>query len=179
MNTSILNTLCESIEVTYTLGFGGTIKEKIEYVGSRKKKRIKTIDTSKIVGYRILNIGKKPIQYKTKIWHKDADGNYLGAEVERVLHPKQTADLNKYYMALLCARPEISFQLSNGKLIAGNKSKELNSYYFKFDFDSYGNRKDVNDVYTKISVARKIDSQWEIKEDFIETFGFLYNKTIS
>ena len=185
MDTSIINSLSESIEVINTLGFGGTIKEEIEYVGTKKRKKIKTIDSSKIVGYRILNIGIKPIEYRTEIWNKNTDGNYSATEIERVLNPKEAIDLTKYYMALLSSRPEILLQLSNGKMVKGTRiknedtRKQLESYYFKFDRVGYGKVQDVNNVNIKINIARKIEGNWEIKEQFNQTFGFMHNKSKS
>ena len=100
------------------------------------------------------------------------------------LKPGEYVDLTRKYMTIFCARPEISFILSNGKIVRGYKGKsaetvdeELERYYFRFTRDKNGVLKKINDSNVKIEIADKIDGDWVVKDEFVKTFGFLNEGT--
>lgn len=175
--------LSNSLEVVNTLGFGdkGSIEvDKTQPVGADGKRPLK--NTAAIVGYRVKNIGEAPIQYKTEEYTKNEDGVWVGQLVEKTLNAGESVELTRKYMTILCAEPEISFKLSNGKMVRGSKSvkngdqdAELEAYYFVFaDSDSK-----VNDDAIKDRVDRKVKTEtgykYVVAEEYETTFGYLNN----
>lgn len=184
-----LRSLSNSIEVVNSLGFGDkgniVLDESVKdaEIDPKTNKPKRAIDvTSQIVGYRVRNIGSEPIQYQTEVYTQGEDGIYVGTKTTKVIEPGATADLTRFYMTRFCAQPEISFQLANGKIIRGSGSKggkdfkaELESYYFRFNKDENGEKKQINDDTVKLNVGEKVDGKWVVKPDFVETFGYLNN----
>lgn len=102
--------------------------------------------------------------------------------MEKEVKPGEQVDLTRQYMTMLCAKPEISLTLANGKVIRGSRAKsastlkeELESYYFRFDRDEKGKLKQINDEGVKINVGNKVKGAWVVKDEFVETFGYLNN----
>jgi len=163
-----LNRACKkskSIKVINTLAFGKTAS-------------ISSVDTSKIVGYRLQNVGKEPIQYTTKIYTKGADGKYVGQTETRTAAPGETFELNRVYTTMFAMKEEYAFTFANGTLVAGPSAMSsendkiedtLASFYFRFKPDADGNAPSVYDEGIKIS----IDQDGAVKEEFNETFGYL------
>lgn len=176
-----VRTLSGSIEVRNSLGFGDSGNIVVDKAKSTKDTRALAV-TSAIVGYRVANIGTEPVKYVTEVWAQDGEGKYVPTKTEKVLLPGTTADLNRQYMTMFCAQPEISFQLVNGKIIKGSGSKgdksvkaELESFYFAFAKDEDGAKKQINDDDVKLNVGEKVGDKWVVKADFVETFGYLNN----
>lgn len=174
--------LSNSVAVVNSLGFG----EKGNIIVDKSKKKEDgdardLVVTSQIVGYKVENIGTEPIKYQTETWAQGEDGKFVPSKTEKTLAPGQTADFTRQYMTMFCAQPEISFQLANGKIIKGsNKNKgikaELESYYFRFDKEEDGTKKQVNDDSIKLNVGEKdAEGKWVVKPEYVETFGFLNN----
>lgn len=176
-----LRSLSESVEVVNSLGFGDTGNIIVDK--SKKTDGRELAVTSQIVGYRVKNIGATPIKYQIEVWAQGEDGKFVPTKTEKTLAAGAIADLTRQYMTMLCAMPEISFQLANGKIIKGSGSKgdkgikaELESYYFRFDKDENGEKKQINDDTVKLNVGEKgADGKWIVKADFVEVFGFLNN----
>lgn len=175
-----VGTLSSSVEVINSLGFG----ESGNIVVDKSKKDGRGLTaTSAIVGYRVKNIGDKPIKYKTDVWTQGEDGKYVSTRAEKTLEPGGTADFTRMFMTMFCAQPELSFTLANGKIIKGSGSKgnkdlkaELESYYFRFDKDEVtGEKKQINDDTVKLNVGEKVNGVWVVKAEYVETFGFLNN----
>lgn len=173
-----LRSLSDSLEVVNSLGFG----EGGNIVVDKESKERKLIPTSQIVGYRVKNVGTEPIKYKTEEWKKGNNGSYESTVVEKEVKPGEQVDLTRQYMTMLCAKPEISLTLANGKVIRGSRAKsastlkeELESYYFRFDRDEKGKLKQINDEGVKINVGNKVKGAWVVKDEFVETFGYLNN----
>jgi hypothetical protein len=172
-----LRTLSESVAVVNTLGFeesGNIIEDKSED-GERK-----LVTVPAIVGYRIRNIGKENIPYVTEEYTLK-DGEWVGQVVNKILKPNETIDLTRKYMTMFCARPELSFQLANGKVMRGSaKVKtgdvdgELEAHYFAF---ADRNLK-VNSDEVKINIGRKEPKtkKWVVKKEFEAAFGYLNNE---
>lgn len=177
--TQRLHSLSNSLEVVNSLGYGDSGNIIVDRDKSTDGNRALTT-TSVIVGYRVRNTGDKPINYQTEAWTKDESGKYVAQKVEKVLAPGSTADLNRQYMTMLCAIPEISFQLSNGKVIRGSGKMgngdlktELEAYYFSFNKSE---DKQINSDEVKLNVGVKGgDGKWTVKPEFAETFGYLEN----
>lgn len=170
-----------SIQVVNSLGFGDSGNIVVDKSASTKDNR-KLAVTSAIVGYRIANVGDEPIKYVTEIWAPDESGKFVATKQERVLTPGATADLTRQYMTMFCSQPEISFTLKNGKIIKGSGSKgdkgvkaELESFYFSFNKEEDGSKKQINDDEIKLNVAEKVGDVWKVKAEFEETFGYLNN----
>lgn len=181
--TQKLRSLSESLEVVNSLGFGDSGNIIVDTTKSTKEERALTT-TSVIVGYRVRNIGSEGIGYQTEVWTKDESGKYVAQMVDRVLAPGAYCDLTREYMTRFCAQPEISFQLANGKVVRGSGGKgakaglkeELEAYYFTFSKDADGNRKQINSDEVKLNVGEKgADGKWHVKDEFVETFGYLEN----
>lgn len=175
-----LRILSETVEVVNSLGFGDSGNIIVDK--SKKSDNRELAVTSQIVGYRLRNIGKAPVKYQTEVWTQGTDGKYVPTKTEKTLAPGGTADLTRQFMTMFCAQPEVSFQLANGKIIKGSGTKgdkgiksELESYYFRFDKDEAGEKKQINDDTVKLNVGQKVDGKWVVKPDFMETFGFLNN----
>ena len=179
--TQRLHSLSNSLEVVNSLGYGDSGNIIVDKSKSSDGNRALTT-TSVIVGYRVRNVGDKPINYQTEAWKKDETGKYVSQKVEKTIAPGATADLNRQYMTMLCAIPEISFQLANGKVIrgSGKMSKngedlktELEAYYFSFNKSE---DKQINSDEVKLNVGvRGGDGKWTVKPEFAETFGYLEN----
>lgn len=175
-----VKTLSKSLEVVNSLGFGENGNIVLDHSSTEKK----LLATSAIVGYRVRNIGNTDIQYKTAVCTKDANGTFVAEPQDAVLKPGATADLTRQYMTMLCAIPEISFELANGRVLVGSGSKtekgvkgQLESYYFSFNKDE---GKTINDDTVKLAVAAKVDGRWVVKPEYEATFGLLNNpKTVS
>lgn len=179
---SKVRSLSNSIEVVNTLGFGDSGNIVVDKANTTTEGRALAV-TSQIIGYRVRNIGTEPIKYQTEVWSQGEDGKYVASKAEKTLAPSETADLTRQYMTIFTAQPEISFQLANGKIIKGSGSRgdksikaELESHYFRFDKAEDGTKKQVNDDTIKLNVGKKVDGdKWVVKEEFVETFGFLNN----
>lgn len=180
-----LKSLTNDIAVLNTLGFGDSgniiVDETTKHLPKGERK---LINTSQIVGYRLVVIGQNPVKYLTEEFSKDAEGKYVGARVEKVAKPGEKFDLSRKYMTIFCSQPEISFQLSNGKVVRGSGDVkpgdldgELEAHYFAFNDKSIK----VNSDSMKLNVAaKKVDkatgtSKWEVKPEFVATFGYLNN----
>lgn len=175
-----LKSLSDSLEVVNTLGFGDSGNIVLDKSSTADKRKV--VSTSQIVGYRVRNIGDVPIKYQTEVWTQGEDGKFVPTKTEKVIAPGATAELTRQFMTMLCAQPEISFTLANGKIIRGagtisSKSlkDELEAHYFRFDKDENGVKKQVNDDSVKLNVGRKVDGKWVVKDEYVETFGFLNN----
>ena len=174
-----LHSLSDKIEVVNSLGFGDSGNIVVDRAKSTKDERALTT-TSVIVGYRVRNIGDTPITYQTEVYTQNAEGKFVGEKVEKVIAPGATADLTRQYMTMLCAIPEISFTLANGKVIRGSgKSSakgdvkaELEAYYFSFD-KNLGRQINADEV--KLNVGEKVGDKWQVKAEFVEAFGYLNN----
>jgi hypothetical protein len=172
-----LQSLSNSIKVVNTLGagVGGNIILDKTAEAQPGKRALKTV--SAIVGYKIANIGTEPITYQTEVWTQGEDGKYVGQTVEKTLEPNGTAVLTRKFMTVLCSRPEISFTLANGKIIASVRTKGkdldaiLNGPYFQFYDDTQ-----VNDDKVKLSVDTEGPNGTRVvKPEFVEAFGYLNN----
>lgn len=175
--TEQLRRLSNSIKVVNTLGFGkdGNI---IEEKNSKAEggRVLKTV--SKICGYAVENIGTEGIKYTTEVWTLGEDGKYVGTRVARTFEPGQVIYLTRANMTKLCAIPEISFTLANGKIVQSSSKRksadleaELASYYFRFTEED-GTTLAVNDDEVKLCID---DENGKVKEQFVEAFGFLNN----
>ena len=176
--TQRLHAWSDKLEVVNSLGFGENGNIVVDHSKSSDSKRALTT-TSVIVGYRIRNIGDEAIKYQTESWTQGEDGKYVATRVERALAPGATADLTRQYMTMLCAQPEISFTMANGKVIrgsgkmGGNDIKaELEAYYFSFNKEL---NKQINADEVKLNVGQKVGDKWVVKPDFVDTFGYLNN----
>lgn len=179
---SRLRLLSDTLEVVNTLGFGENGNIVVDKTKTEDGRSL--IPTSQIVGYRVRNNGSEELKYKTEVWAKGEDGVWTATKTEAVLAPGATADLTRQYMTMLCAIPEISFQLANGKISKGSGASkgtkdikaELESYYFSFSKDENGVRPSVNADEVKINVGVKgADGQWTVRDEFAAVFGFLNN----
>lgn len=160
-----LNRTCKkskSIKVINTLAFG----------------KLASSETSKIVGYRLQNVGKEPIQYTTKIYTKGADGKYVGQTETRTAAPGATFELNRVYTTMFAMQEDYAFTFANGTIVAGSGTMSsengkledtLASFYFHFKPDADGNAPSVNDEGIKIIIGQ----DGVVKEEFNETFGYL------
>ena len=169
--TEIKNRLSGSLKVVHTLGYGkggNLIVDK-----SQADRTLKAVPM--IVGYEVQNIGTEAIPYQTEKWALDeATGKYVGTKTEAVIEPGATAYLSRQYMTMLCASPEFSFKLANGKMVESSRKTvkdlkgELEKHYFSFNKDE---GLEVNDESVKVS----IDVDGVVKPEFVEDFGFFNN----
>lgn len=171
-----LRTMSDSFEVVNTLGYGekGNI---VEVKGaSADGRQLKA--TSKIVGYKLRNVGTQAVEYTTEEFAQDETGKYVGTRVTKTFAPGETIDLSRLYMTMFCSKPEISFTLKNGFIAGGSSKKnasvreELASRYFRFSKNEDGTATPVNDDEVKIAID---DENGVIKPEYIATFGFLNN----
>lgn len=176
--TQRLHSLSGSLEVVKSLGFGENGNIVVDHTKTDAENRALTT-TSAIIGYRVRNIGSEPIKYVTEEYSQGEDGKYVGAKVEKFLNPGETADLNRQYMTMLCAIPEISFTLANGKVIRGSgrldgkdMKAELEAYYFTFNKDL---GLQVNSDAVKLQIGEKVGDKWQVKPEFVAAFGYLNN----
>lgn len=175
--SSKLHTLSNSIKLVNTLGFGTggniVVDKKASTNGNRVLKQ-----TPAICGYKLQNIGDQVIEYTTEIFSQDETGKFVGQVVKKQWNPGETIDLTRQYTTMLCAIPEISFTLANGKIIPSQKKKpkslkeELSSYFFTFNKAEDGTTIQVNDDEVKLSVS---DADGKVKPEYVETFGYLNN----
>lgn len=180
--------LSQSLTVENSLSFGdsGNLvvnKEGKAFIGKNGKERYPLEKTSQIVGYRVRNIGDQPIRYTTEVYKKNENGQYVGQVEDKVLEPGGFADLTRKYMTVFTCIPEISFQLANGKVMRGSSKRkandldaELEAYYFSFSDRSIK----VNSDAVKMNISTKTKTEdgtvkWVVKDEFVETFGFLNN----
>ncbi len=186
--TSKVRSLSDSIAVVKTLGYGEggniIVDEATKHL---PKDQRKLVSTSQIVGYRVANIGQTPIKYLTEEFTKNAEGVYEGARVEKVLEPGGQVDFTRKYMTIFTAQPEISFQLSNGKIVRGSGTVkpgdvdgELEAHYFVFNDKTVK----VNSDTMKINVAapkkdKEGNKKWVVKPEFEKVFGYLNNAKAS
>jgi hypothetical protein len=184
-----VTTLSQSVQVVNTLGYGAggnIVVDKEQTVKDEKGKVTKRVlkQTSKIVGYKLQNIGDQPIKYSTVVYSKDADGRWVGTKTEKVAQPGEYFVLNRMYMTLFCMKPEISFTLANGKIVGGSGGKKkgdvdngemkleqfLESHYFAFSKD---NNIEVNDDEVKLRVDDSVSGK--VLPEYEEAFGNLNN----
>lgn len=165
------NRLSNSLKVVHTLGYGkggNLIVDK-----NQPERTLKAVPM--IVGYEVQNIGTEAIPYKTEKWALDeATGKYVATKVDAVINPGESAYLTRQYMTMLCAIPEFSFKLANGKMVESSRKAvrdlkgELEKHYFTFNKDE---GLEVNDESVKIS----IDNDGVVKPEFVADFGFFNN----
>lgn len=145
------------------------------------------LTTSGIVGYTFKNVSDVPFTYTTEEYALNADGVYVGTQVQKTAKPGEVFVLSKKYAAFNFSAPEFSFQLGNGKFIRGGKAgrvhsidEELERYYFKFE-DS--NLK-INSDELKIQIGKQVkdkatgEKKWVVKDEFVQFFGFLNNEIV-
>lgn len=141
---------------------------------------------NKVVGYKIKNVGKIDIPYKTMEYSYNVKTKtYDGKKVDKILKPNESCILNKCYFTLLCAREEIGFCLKNGHIITTKSRKKpatfeeyLNDFFFIFEKEE---KKNVCDYDINIDIAeRKMEGKvlhWCVKEEYKSVFANL-EKTI-
>ena len=165
-----------SIKVVNTLGYGKNGNIVVDKAAKTDSRTLKA--TSKIVGYKIQNIGSEAIEYTTEVFAPDETGKFVGTIVKKTIAPGEQVQLTRQYMTMFCAQPEISFTLANGKIVSSSKKsaknlkEELSAYYFSFNKDESGNSLQVNDDEVKLSVD---DADGKVKPEYVETFGYLNN----
>lgn len=181
----ILRSLSDSLMVVNSLSFsdeGSIVLDKTKPVEEDEKRKL--IKTSKIVGYRIKNIGQNPIKYTVSQCTKDADGVWQEAQVEKVLNPEETAEIPKKYLTMLTSDPRFSFTLQNGYMKKSSKANpantlddELESWYFKASDDNIK----VNADYFKINIGQEVvdgeSTKWIVLPEYETVFGYLNNST--
>lgn len=164
------NRLSNSLKVVHTLGYGkggNLIVDK-----NQPERTLKAVPM--IVGYEVQNIGTEAIPYKTEKWAKDESGKFVPTKVDAVINPGESVYLTRQYMTMLCAIPELSFRLANGKMVESSRKSardlkaELEKHYFTFNKDE---GLEVNDESVKIS----IDTDGVVKPEFEADFGFYNN----
>lgn len=176
-----MHSLSKSLRVENVFGFGD--KGNLIAVPSKdpnKKRGLEAV--SQNVGYRVKNIGDKPIEMNTTNWKNRGDGVFVqdGIVAVKVL-PGKSIDLARSMFVANCARTEISFLLENGKVVPSSATysnmgnsieKYLDSHYFAFSDGS-----NVNDTTKiKINIAQQDKAgKWTVKPEFEKTFGFLNN----
>lgn len=136
------------------------------------------IPVTGLCGYRLKNVGSKPISYKTMEYVKNGE-MYEGTEVEKVAAPGEEFDLARKYFTILASRPEYSFILANGKVITGKDiakcvtlDEKLERPHFQFAPDENGNAVSVHDDAVKIPIE---GTDGALLPEFEGTFGFLHN----
>lgn len=172
-------TLSGSLEVVNSLGFGSDGNIKLAEDSTKDNRKI--VQTSLIVGYRVLNCGEVPIKYENAECSLNPEtGAWEETTVQCELAPGETADLPRRFMTALCAIPEIAFQLKNGYIKKGSKKdtksvqEELEAYYFICD-----NAK-VNSDSFKINVGTEVVDEsgakrWVVLPEYEKAFGMLNN----
>lgn len=194
-----LKSLSGGIAVVNTLGYGdsGTLvfdkkateaKIKAGEKGKDGRDPRVVVPTSIVVGYRVSNIGDTPIKYITEEFSANKEGEFVGKRVEKTLEPGGTADLARKYMTMFCAQPEISFRLSNGKIVrgpanvpSGDVDGELEAHYFTFD-PKTGLKVNSDEVKLNISTKKKDgkgQTRWVVKPEFEKAFGYLNNVKVA
>lgn len=179
--TQKLRKLSDALEVVNTLGYGrggNIVVDKTKKTDDGKRG---LVATSKVVGYRIHNIGTEPIPYMTEVFTQNEAGVYVGTQVQRTLNPGEYANLTRQFMTMLTCQPEFSFTLANGKILSGSAKetadvkKKLESYYFAFNREEGSETPTVNDDEVKLSIDEEVNGKSVVKEEFVEAFGFLNN----
>lgn len=176
--TEKLHKLSDSVRVINTLGYGKNGNVILDKAASTSAGKRVLTPTSQIHGYVVENCGSEAIPYTTEVFAKDETGKYVGTKVSKTLAPGERTCLNRKYMTMFCAVPEISFTLENGTMIASSATRsvkniddELAAYYFHFNSVD-GQTIQVNDDEVKISID---DENGVIKPEYVETFGYLAN----
>lgn len=180
-----LRSLSDSLMVVNSLAFsdeGSIVLDPTKPVTEDGKRPI--VKTSKIIGYRIKNVGTEPITYTVSQCTKDADGVWKENQVEKQLNPDETAEIPKKYLTMLTSDPRFSFQLQNGFMKKSSKSNpanslddELESWYFKAADDDIK----VNADSFKVNIGQEVidgdSNKWVVLPEFEEVFGYLNNST--
>lgn len=178
-----LRSLSDSLMVVNSLAFsddGSIVVDPTKQVGEDGKRPL--IKTSKIVGYRIKNVGTEPINYTVAQCMKDADGVWKESQVEKTLNPDDTAEIPKKYLTMLTSDPRFSFQLQNGFMKkssknnpAGSIDEELESWYFKPADEDIK----VNADSFKVNIGQEVvdgeSTKWVVLPEFESVFGYLNN----
>lgn len=177
-----------SIHVLNTLGFGENGNLVVDpsskgKIGDDGKPKRDLVYTSKIVGYRIKNVGTEPITYLTEEYEQTEEGTYVGTKVQRTINPGDTANLARRYFTAFSAYPEISMKFQNGKMVrsstkADSKDLEqlLDAYYFAFNDKNLK----VNSDEIKMNISHPVQdsegkTRWVVNDEFVKDFGFLNN----
>lgn len=184
-----VGSLSGSLAVTRTLAW----KDKGNIVVDESTKHLPKdqrllVQASQIVGYRVQNVGQAPVQYQIESFQKDESGKFVGTITTATIAPGATADLPRKYMTILCAQPEFSFTLSNGKIVRGSGKKgksndldaELEAHYFSFDDKDVK----VHSDSIKLQVGQEVKDPkggkvWRVKPEFEAYFGFLNNEKVA
>ncbi len=177
-----LGRLSKSVQVVNTLGFGDSGNIIVDPASKGKPKEERELQgTSRIVGYRIANIGTEDIAYSTEEYTLEGDV-YVGKRVQKTLAVGKTANLTRKAMTAFCAQPAISFQLANGKIVRGSGTVrkddiegELEAYYFSFDDKNI--KVNSDDVKINVAAKKKVGDKdvWLVKKEFLPEFGYLNN----
>jgi hypothetical protein len=171
-----LRRLSGSLKVINTLGAGKNGNIIVDKNAKSEGRTLKSV--SQIVGYKVQNIGDEAIEYTTEVFAQDATGKWVGTVVTKNFMPGETICLTRQYMTMLCARPEISFTLANGKIVSSSKKnakslkEELSAYYFSFTKEEDGTQIQVNDDEVKLAVD---NADGSVKAEYVETFGYINN----
>lgn len=173
----LFNTHSDCLDVINTLGFGddGNIVE----VKGESKRNLQSVP--KIIGYRIKNVGDKPVPYTTTLYQKNAEGEWVGTATEMVAKPGDVFDLTRRDMVIMCSAPEISFRLHNGHIVKSSARvtrgtlEEVDAFYFTFEDPKIK----VNDDEVKLNVSEKVmvgdTERWVVKPQFEAVFGYMNN----
>lgn len=134
-----------------------------------------------LCGYRLKNIGDKPINYTTCEYVKGDNDIYTGTEVEKTAAPGEEFDIARKYFTILTSRPEFSFRLANGKVQVskdlencGTLDEKLERPHFVFAAEEGQAAVSVHDDNIKIPIE---GTDGVVLPEFEKTFGFLYNPT--
>lgn len=172
--------LSKMFEVTHTLGYGdkGGLIEKSK-AADGKERTFEAV--SAIVGYVIKNCSDQKMTYLTEEFVKNSEGVWEGSRVEKTVEPGKEFMLTRPFMTVFASTPEISFTLSNGKIVRGSRkvepgdvTGELSAYYFTFDDENMNVNDDVN---VKKNISTLVDGKWLVKPEYQATFGYLENAT--
>lgn len=180
-----LRSLSDSLMVVNSLAFGdegSIVVDPTKTVGEDGKRPL--IKTSKIVGYRIKNVGTEPITYTVSQCMQDGDGVWKESQVERQLNPDETTEIPKKYLTMLTSDPRFSFQLQNGFMKKSSKNNpanslddELESWYFKPADEDIK----VNADSFKVNIGQEVvdgeNTKWVVLPEFEGVFGYLNNST--
>lgn len=179
-----LHRLSDSLEVINSLSYGENGNIIVDKARTAAEGKRVLAPVSKILGYRVKNVGSEPIPYTTEEWTKDESGRWVGKKVEKVMQPGDVADLSRQYMTMLAAQPEFSFRLKNGRISRGSGAKasrgdakaELEAHYFAFSKEAAEAGMEINSDEVKLNVGTKNgDGKWTVKPEFAATFGYLEN----
>jgi hypothetical protein len=138
------------------------------------------VQTSGICGYRLQNIGDKPITYMTMEYQKDENGIYVGTEVEKTAAPGEQFDLARKYFTMLTSRPEYSFLLANGRVVTGKSIAKCTTLDEKLErphFDFYQEEGKPSVSVHDDGIKIPVDDADGVKPEFQLLFGYLDNPT--